>query len=56
MIQELPSSYNQTRTVTFTYETAWNIFNARKNHKLDEWYEFCKELEELPYFKEFFID
>lgn len=54
MIQELPSSYNQTRTVTFTYETALNMFIARKNHKLDEWYEFCEELKELPYFKEFF--
>lgn len=56
IIQELPSSYNQTRTVTFTYETALNMFIARKNHKLDEWRDFCKELEELPYFKELFME
>lgn len=49
MIQMLPSSYNQTRNVMMNYETLHNIYTWRKNHKLDEWVEFCKWIEELPY-------
>ncbi len=49
MIQLLPSSYNQTRNVMMNYETLANIYKSRKNHKLDEWREFCKWIEELPY-------
>lgn len=53
MIQILPSSYNQRRTVTFNYENAASMINQRKNHKLDEWQEFCDILlNELPYLKE----
>ena len=52
MIQLLPSSYNQRRTVQLNYEVLLNMYHARKNHKLDEWVEFCKWIEELPYFKE----
>ena len=48
MIQLLPSSYNQTRNVMLNYEVLANIYNSRKNHKLDEWREFCKWIEELP--------
>lgn len=53
IIQLLPSSYNQRRTITMTYENALNMYNARKKHKLDEWRVFCKELKNLPYFAEF---
>ena len=49
MIQLLPSSYNQTRNVMMNYEVLANIYKSRKNHKLDEWVEFCKWIEELPY-------
>lgn len=49
MIQLLPSSYNQRRTVMLNYEVLSNIYKHRKNHKLDEWREFCKWIEELPY-------
>lgn len=49
MIQLLPSSYNQKRTVMLNYEVLANIYNSRKNHKLDEWIEFCKWIEGLPY-------
>lgn len=49
MIQLLPSSYNQTRNVMFNYEVLANIYRQRKNHKLDEWREFCKWIESLPY-------
>lgn len=49
MIQLLPQSYNQLRTVTLNYEVLCNMYNARKNHKLDEWREFCKWVESLPY-------
>lgn len=48
MIQLLPSSYNQTRNVMLNYEVLANMYNSRKNHKLDEWREFCKWIEELP--------
>ena len=53
MIQLLPSSYNQLRTVTLTYENLLNIYRARKDHKLDEWRKFCEVIAELPYFKDF---
>lgn len=49
MIQLLPSSYNQTRNITLSYEAAANIYRQRKHHKLDEWREFCSFLETLPY-------
>lgn len=49
MIQMLPSSYNQTRNVMMNYEVLANIYKSRKNHKLDEWREFCKWIESLPY-------
>jgi hypothetical protein len=56
LIQMLPSSYNQMRTCTLNYETLINIYKSRKNHKLDEWKEFCKWVETLPYAKELIID
>lgn len=49
MIQLLPSSYNQTRNVMLNYEVLANIYRQRKGHKLDEWREFCKWIESLPY-------
>ena len=49
MIQLLPSSYNQKRTVMLNYEVLANIYKSRKNHKLDEWVEFCDWIETLPY-------
>ncbi len=49
MIQLLPSSYNQTRNVSLNYEVLANIYNSRKDHKLDEWREFCKWIEKIPY-------
>ena len=49
MIQLLPSSYNQRRTVMLNYEVLANIYKSRKEHKLDEWREFCKWIESLPY-------
>lgn len=52
MIQLLPSSYNQRRTITMTYENVVSMINQRKNHKLDEWREFVELLEHLPYIKE----
>lgn len=51
MIQLLPSSYNQKRTVQLNYEVLLNMYYARKDHKLDEWRAFCKVIETLPYFK-----
>lgn len=49
MIQLLPSSYNQKRTVMLNYEVLANIYHSRKNHKLDEWKTFCEFIETLPY-------
>ena len=49
MIQLLPSSYNQKRTVVLNYAVLKNMYHARKEHKLDEWREFCKWIESLPY-------
>lgn len=51
MIQLLPSSYNQKRTVMLNYEVLANMYHARKNHKLDEWRDFCKWIESLPFSK-----
>ncbi|HDK7167035.1 hypothetical protein [Clostridium sporogenes] len=55
IIQLLPSSYNQLRTCTFNYETMINIYNSRKNHKLQEWHTFCQWIETLPYAKELIL-
>lgn len=49
MIQLLPSSYNQKRTVMLNYEVLANMYESRKNHKLDEWRDFCKWVENLQY-------
>lgn len=49
MIQLLPSSYNQRRTVMLNYEVLANIYKSRKDHKLDEWHTFCDWIESLPY-------
>ena len=54
MIQLLPSSYNQLRTVQLNYEVLYNIYNARKDHRLDEWHMLCDRILQLPYFKEIF--
>lgn len=56
MIQLLPSSYNQKRTVQLNYQVLKNMYHARKNHKLDEWRDFCKWCETLPYFREICIE
>lgn len=56
IIQLLPESYNQMRTCTFSYENAASMYNARKNHKLEEWHTFCSWVCSLPYFKELFLD
>lgn len=55
MIQLLPSSYNQRRTVQLNYEVLRHQYHARKNHKLDEWHEFCDWIKRLPYAKELII-
>ena len=49
MIQLLPSSYNQRRTVMLNYEVLANIYKSRRNHKLDEWHTFCDWIDSLPY-------
>ena len=49
MIQLLPSSYNQKRTVMFNYEVLANMYKSRKDHKLDEWRNFCSWIKTLPY-------
>ena len=49
MIQLLPSSYNQRRTIMLNYEVLANIYKSRRNHKLDEWHTFCDWIESLPY-------
>lgn len=55
MIQLLPQSYNQKRTWSMNYEVLWPMYQARKNHKLKEWREFCSAIvKEVPYFKEIF--
>ena len=55
MIQLLPSSYNQRATLMLNYEVLANMYHARKNHKLDEWREFCEWIETLPYAKELIV-
>ena len=55
MIQMLPTSYNQLRTVTMNYEVLINIYRARRYHKLDEWKILCAEIEKLPYAKELIL-
>ena len=52
LIQLLPSSYNQMRTCSLNYETLFNIYHARRNHKLAEWHTYCDWIESLPYAKE----
>ena len=49
MIEMLPASYNQTRTVTLNYEVAINMYKARRHHKLTEWHTLCDTLEKFPY-------
>lgn len=49
LIQLLPTSYNQKRTVMLNYEVLANIYKSRKNHKLDEWHTFCDWIKSLPY-------
>ena len=49
MIQLLPSSYNQRRTIFLNYEVLANMYHSRKNHKLDEWRSFCKWIKTLPF-------
>lgn len=56
IIQLLPESYNQMRTCTFSYENAFSMYNARKDHKLEEWHTFCDWITGLPYFKELFLE
>lgn len=53
MIQLLPSSFNQMRTIDLDYETLFSIYHQRKSHKLTEWRGFCNWIETLPYMKEF---
>lgn len=53
IIQLLPSSFNQMRTIDLSYETLFSIYHQRKNHKLDEWHQFCDWIETLPYMREF---
>ena len=52
LIQLLPSSYNQMRTCSLNYETLFNIYHARRNHKLAEWHTYCDWIESLPYAKQ----
>ena len=52
LIQLLPSSYNQMRTVSMNYEVLVNLYFARRNHKLDEWHTLCAAILELPYAKQ----
>ena len=56
MIQLLPQSYNQRRTVMLNYQVLKDMYHARKNHKLDEWREFCKWCETLPYFMKICVE
>lgn len=55
MIQILPTSFNQLRTLKLNYEVLRNMYKARKNHKLDEWRDFCAWIETLPYAKELIL-
>lgn len=55
MIQLLPSSYNQKRTVQLNYQVLKSMYFARKDHRLDEWHTLCEWMEELPYFRDICI-
>ena len=55
MIQTLPTSYNQMRTVTLNYENLINMYYARRNHKLAEWHTLCEAIEKLPYANELIL-
>ena len=55
MIQLLPSSFNQMRTVTLNYENLINIYYARKSHKLNEWHALCDVIRNMPYANEFIL-
>lgn len=55
IIQLLPESYNQTRTITMNYENLLNMYYARRNHKLAEWHTYCDWILTLPYTKELFL-
>ena len=55
IIQLLPSSFNQLRTVSLNYEVLINIYYARRHHKLDEWHALCRAIESLPYAKELIL-
>ncbi len=55
IIQLLPESYNQTRTITMNYENLLNMYYARRNHKLAEWHTYCDWILSLPYTKELFL-
>ncbi len=55
LIQLLPSSYNQTRTVTMNYENLLNMYFARRGHKLQEWHTYCDWIMSLPYTQELFL-
>ena len=55
LIQLLPSSYNQTRTVTMNYENLLNMYYARRGHKLQEWHTYCDWIMSLPYTQELFL-
>lgn len=56
IIQLMPSSFNQKRTVTLNYEVLLNMYHARRNHKLDEWRTFCGYIETMPYFAEICLE
>ena len=56
LIEMLPESYNMRATVLMNYQVLKNMYHARKNHKLDEWHDFCRWCETLPYFKEVCIN
>lgn len=56
MIQLLPTSFNQRRTVQMNYAVALNMYHARKNHKLDEWHVLCDEIKALPYFEKICLE
>ena len=55
MIQLLPSSYNQMRTVTLNYEVLINVYYARRHHKLAEWHVLCDAIENLPYARDLIL-
>ena len=56
IIQLLPTSYNQMRTVTLSYENVFNMYHSRRHHKLDEWHTLCDKFETLPYFEAMCLD